>query len=357
MISRDPKAIQKDSAVFGRLKEYKKVFDELHVVVLARGKNAKEFQEGNLHIYPAFSRISFFAFLKCLSYAFEAARKIGKEKWISVQDPFESGIAGVIVKKVFGGKLQVQIHTDLFSPEYKKAGIKEKKNLFLAGLTLTEADSIRVVSEKVAIDSKKYLTKSFKEIPVYILPVLVDFEKMEEMKKKAVMQTYGSYDSTILVVSRLEKEKNVSLALESFANLRKSGVNAVLVMAGEGSEKEKLQNLSKKLGIADHIKFLGFQKDLSDLYISSDVLLATSLYEGFGMAVLEAAYFGLPIVSTDVGIADEIGAHIAGWNIEDLAVKIKEALTEKRIEYDLSKFKISKEEYLNRFKHSFDVIK
>ncbi len=357
MISRDPKAVEKDSAVYERLKEYKKIFDEVHVVVMAKRKSTQEFQEGNLYIYPAFSKISFFAFLSCLSYAFEAARKIGKDKWISVQDPFEAGIVGLIVKKVFGGKLQVQIHTDLFSPMYKKSGLKERKNLFLAGLTLTEAYSIRVVSDKVRDDTKKYLTKYAKEIPMYVLPIIVDFEKLEEMKKKAIKENYGNYDSTVLVVSRLEKEKNVSLAIKAFADLRKSGENAVLVIAGEGSEREKLKHLSGRLEIAEHVKFLGFENDLSSVYISTDVLLSTSLYEGFGMVFLEAALFGKPIVSTDVGIAKEIGAHIADWSAEDLALKIKEALTEKQIDYDLSKFKISKDEYLNRFRESFDVLK
>lgn len=59
--------------------------------------------------------------------------------------------------------------------------------------------------------------------------------------------------------------------------------------------------------------FEGFQSDLIPYYKGCDIFLVTSWYEGYGMVFKEAQAAGCRIVSTDVGIAREVGAEIVGW--------------------------------------------
>jgi len=110
------------------------------------------------------------------------------------------------------------------------------------------------------------------------------------------------------MASRLEPEKDIETALSAFAMAEKSSLNTGLVIVGSGSMEASLSNLAQNLGIDKKVLFLGWRDadDLAHIRASSDVFLSTSLYEGYGLSLIEASRAGLPIVSTDVGIAPEL---------------------------------------------------
>lgn len=77
----------------------------------------------------------------------------------------------------------------------------------------------------------------------------------------------------------------------------------------QGKKKSIIKNLevrSKKLELDKNIKLLGWQNNLEDYYGQADVFILTSDSEGWGLAVIEAASFGLPIIMTDTGCAGEV---------------------------------------------------
>ena len=112
----------------------------------------------------------------------------------------------------------------------------------------------------------------------------------------------------MLVVSRLEAEKNVGLAIRAFAD--QAPKSACLIIVGDGSERTKLERLVQELGFSGRIFFEGGE-DPKKYYKLASMFLSTSLYEGYGMTVIEALASGIPVLSTDVGIAREAGAIIA----------------------------------------------
>jgi glycosyltransferase involved in cell wall biosynthesis len=71
-----------------------------------------------------------------------------------------------------------------------------------------------------------------------------------------------------------------------------------------------LRALSRSLGIEKQVVFAGWVNNLMAYYGIADVVLCTSQYEGYGLALVEAHQAGRPIVSTDVGVARELGASI-----------------------------------------------
>ena len=75
---------------------------------------------------------------------------------------------------------------------------------------------------------------------------------------------------------------------------------------GDGSEMENLKQYSTELGITESVRFIGWSDDVSKVIISGDVFLSTSEYEGYGMSMIEAGMLGVPVVTTDVGIAGDI---------------------------------------------------
>ena len=74
--------------------------------------------------------------------------------------------------------------------------------------------------------------------------------------------------------------------------------DAVFVIAGDGEERDKLVRLAASLGIAERIKWLGWQQDMSTLYKALDVLLFNSDWDALGNTPLEAMSYGLPVVAS-----------------------------------------------------------
>jgi len=108
------------------------------------------------------------------------------------------------------------------------------------------------------------------------------------------------------MASRFEKEKNIGLAITTFAKIVKKRPKVGMVVVGDGAEKENLKKLTNKLNLNENIIFEGWQKDLASYYKTADLFLLSSNYEGYGMTLIEAAASELKIISSSVGVADEI---------------------------------------------------
>ncbi|WKZ28809.1 MAG: glycosyltransferase family 4 protein [Patescibacteria group bacterium] len=110
------------------------------------------------------------------------------------------------------------------------------------------------------------------------------------------------------VISRLSREKNVSLALRAFALVQKELPEAKLEVFGDGPERTMLVRLAAELGIAGATTFHGFVERIRGAG-RFDVLAVPSLKESFGMAALEAMADGIPVVAARVGGLPEVVVH------------------------------------------------
>ncbi len=113
-----------------------------------------------------------------------------------------------------------------------------------------------------------------------------------------------------LTVGRLVKVKNIGLQIEAMKEVVRATRNAQPVIelwiAGDGPERKNLALLVTRYSLQNHVRFFGWRNDLNDFYGQADVFLFTSNYEGWGMAAIEAAGHGLPVIMTDVGCAGEV---------------------------------------------------
>jgi glycosyltransferase involved in cell wall biosynthesis len=106
-------------------------------------------------------------------------------------------------------------------------------------------------------------------------------------------------------VGRLHYQKNFPLFLRVAAEVAGSLPQVRFLIAGEGPERDALEALARTLGLAAHVHFLGFVKDMPGFYGALDVLLFTSRFEGTCLATLEALAVGVPVVASRVdGIAE-----------------------------------------------------
>ncbi|RMF82750.1 MAG: glycosyltransferase [Chloroflexi bacterium] len=107
-------------------------------------------------------------------------------------------------------------------------------------------------------------------------------------------------------VSRLTEQKGIIYALHAFARVAEQFPQVRMVIAGDGPLRKKLESEAQKLAVADRVIFTGWYDDPYRILAVLDILMMPSLWEGFGLVLLEAMSQALPIVASHVGAIPEV---------------------------------------------------
>lgn len=111
----------------------------------------------------------------------------------------------------------------------------------------------------------------------------------------------GTGEVAFIAVGRLAEIKNHQLMLRAFHETLKSGVQARLIIVGDGPERERVDDYRRANRLESKVTLLGFRSDVGELLSKASVFILTSRYEGISIALLEAMRAGLPVVATRVG--------------------------------------------------------
>lgn len=138
----------------------------------------------------------------------------------------------------------------------------------------------------------------------------------------------GDCDFTISWIGRFTNIKNPLLAIQSFSLLQEnSDLKIKFIMAGEGELWDEAKILAHKLAI--DIEFPGWVSPVDEILIESDVLLMTSKNEGMPVIIIEAAGYGIPTITTDVGgVKEFVSDYDTGFLVNPDPIKIAEKLLE-----------------------------
>ncbi|MBN2000455.1 glycosyltransferase family 4 protein [candidate division KSB1 bacterium] len=115
-------------------------------------------------------------------------------------------------------------------------------------------------------------------------------------------------DAVFGFVGQLDERKGIFCLLNAF-KMAASQYPARLLLAGEGPMEAEILCFIKENGLADRVFLLGFMNDVSELYKNMDVFILPSLWEGFGIVLIEAMAAGKPVVTTAVSSMPEIVQH------------------------------------------------
>lgn len=148
----------------------------------------------------------------------------------------------------------------------------------------------------------------------------------------------------ILYVGTLQPRKNLITLIESFSLFKKQNPGFKLVISGKkGWLYEHIFQRVKELQLDKEVKFVGFIKDedLVNLYTHAFCFVLPSLYEGFGLPLLEAMCFGCPVISSFTSSLPEVGGDACLYfdprNSNELAEKLLELSGNRKMRYDLIK--------------------
>jgi glycosyltransferase involved in cell wall biosynthesis len=307
-IGTDRKLFEENSPARERILQYGKKVEELHIVVFSlKSHDLEEIKiSENVFLYPTNSVSKFLYVFDAIMLSRDVVIKKDFKRGDSVitcQDPYHSGLVGFIISFLFRLPLHIQIHTDIFSSNFKK-GLLGKINYLLAKFLIPKADGLRVVSERIVNGFLKHNIKTKKQ-PL-VLPIFVDKTIDQNIIPFDFHKNYPSFNFYILVVSRLEKEKRVKDILYALKEVLKKYSKVGLFIAGSGREENGLKSLAKKLKIDENVVFLGWRNDIKNLLVSASVLVQASEYEGYGMSIVEAGLYKCPVISSDSGLSGSL---------------------------------------------------
>lgn len=118
----------------------------------------------------------------------------------------------------------------------------------------------------------------------------------------------NNYKQPVVIgtMARFVQNKGIDVFLTSLLKLKERNYNFKAIIGGNGEEAEKLHTLSKNLGLEHYVSFIGWVKDKKEFFDSIDIFCLPSVHEPFGIIVLEAMKFCVPMVCTKTQGPSEI---------------------------------------------------
>lgn len=168
------------------------------------------------------------------------------------------------------------------------------------------------------------------------IPVIHHGLRQEAIPGESVLTTPAS-PMLIASVGRLTRYKGFRYLLDAIAVLKVKQPAVVLEIAGNGPQREELENYCKQIGLTDNVRFLGFQPQPQKLLEKAALVVIPSTVEPFGLVFIEAMAYGKPIVAFDVPAGNEIvkdgetGFLIEPFNVEAMADKMEKILVDRKL--------------------------
>jgi glycosyltransferase involved in cell wall biosynthesis len=211
---------------------------------------------------------------------------------------YASAIAGKVASVLKKKPSIVTVH-DLFAGQWSS-----EHNLIVSMLGNMSERLIASINSRgyfitVSESTKRKMIRELKVDPerIFVVPNGVDFERMRTLAKGVPKEF-----NRIVYLGRLIRYKKVDQVLQVVRKLRSLGLDVKADIIGDGPQRERLESLAQDIGVSEHVKFWGFLRpdDVARIMSSASVFVNPSLFEGFGMSVLEAMAFGTPVAAYDL---------------------------------------------------------
>lgn len=158
-----------------------------------------------------------------------------------------------------------------------------------------------------------------------------DLARFDKMKFKQEFNIEEN-NKVIVTVAEFIKRKNYPAMIKCFAKVKKLYPNVKYIVCGVGKLQNKMKSLVCRLHLEDSVIFAGYRKDINKILQISDLMLLLSKQEGLTMAIMEAMFYSLPVVTSNVRgnrdlIDDSLGGKLVNCkNIDEVASSILEIL-------------------------------
>lgn len=332
-----------------------KIYDIYLIYFKGNNYHANQLKKNNVNLFKInFSNKNIFSF--CINFfnVLKIFKKVNPQivhchLWISE-------VYGILFKLFFNNRFSLIITKHLDSLIFE-ASLGQKRffsGFYVEKIIIRYVDHLIFISESV----KNYFINKFEinKKKYSIVKYGINFKKFTKLNyskfcnlKKSLAITKNTY--VIGCVARHVEQKNLNFLLKAFSKFTNdnSNIETKLIMIGKGNLTSDLKNLAINLGINNKIVWVSHTNNVNLYFKLFNVYCICSKYEGFGLVLLEALAFGLPIVATKSGSFPEIvinnrnGYLVDQNNIDNFSHRIKDSL---RL-IKTNNFKKKQQNYLN----------
>jgi len=266
---------------------------DVHVVVLEYlGRFAEGLDDvATLHQVPPMSRVSLLHSKELTSVLSDIAPDIVHS---------HTGVWLKAARAARRARVPVVVHTEHGRPVPDRFTDRA-----IDGLASRHTDAVIAVSAALADVLRGRIVHDPSQ--VHLIANGVDVEKVRPPVDRGGLRAALGIPPVVPVIGsigRLEPVKQYDLAIRAFARLgevNRTGAPPVLILVGDGSERNALETLARTLGVSPRVHFLGWRTDAEAIYGAFDLFTLTSRSEGTSISLLEAMSSGVCPVVTDVG--------------------------------------------------------
>jgi len=244
-----------------------------------------------------------------------------------------------------GAPSVLTVHDMIFKlfPEHQK---RKRLNYWYLNATMPlycrRADAVITVSESSKSDIVAHYGLDPDKITVIYEAASPEFKPVEQDTVEAVLRKYGLPERYIIFVGTIEPRKNLTRLVEALQLLRDRGQVVPLVAVGaKGWLYDGLFRRVEELEAGRAVVFPGYvpSADLPTVYAAATLAVMPSVYEGFGLPVLEAMACGTPVVSSNSSSLPELGGEAAlyfdPYEVEAMAESILQVWTEPALQHKM----------------------
>lgn len=227
----------------------------------------------------------------------------------------------------------------LHFPElFKKTDLYQLTNW--TSYSVKQAKHVITISLSSKNDIIKYYGIEDKKVSVVYLGLKPLMKDTAKISKEVLKEKYTINSNYILFVGTLQPRKNIARLIEAFSLIKDKTLQLVII-GKKGWLYEDIISAPQKFSVADRVKFLDYvtDEDLPAFYTYAECFVLPSLYEGFGLPVLEAMQYGCPVIISNVSSLPEAGGDAAVYvdphNTSDIVEKIENVLKNKKLRQEM----------------------
>jgi glycosyltransferase involved in cell wall biosynthesis len=248
-------------------------------------------------------------------------------------------------------KTVVTVHdlTPIVFPEAFPSGIKGKLKWQMQRFALKRASAVITDSESSKKDIRKYAGIKESKIHVVYLAAGEQFTKLktEKVKLKEISKRFGLPEKFVLYVGDVTWNKNLPRLIDAIREVKLPLVMVGKSLVSEDYDKSSpwnadLNRVNELTKGDSNIMRLGFVsgEELVQLYNLATVFVMPSLYEGFGLPILEAMACGCPVITSKEGslpeVAEDAAFYVDAYDMDSIASGIKKVFTDEKLQKELS---------------------
>lgn len=262
------------------------------------------YHEVSINSYPLFDYPPY-----ALALASQMVNLIEYEKLdlLHVHYALPHATSAYLAKQIMAERgMKVPIITTLHGTDITLVG-RDPSYKHVVEFSIDKSDGVTAVSEYLKRETYEHFDI---QQDIKVIPNFIDLDRFKKSNKSHFKKAICPNDEKVIVhVSNFRKVKRVPEVVAVFARIIKSGIDAKLLLVGDGPDRQKAEQQCRDLGICEHVRFLGKLDQVEEVLSIADLFMIPSGSETFGLAALEAMSCSVPVISSNIGGLPEVNIH------------------------------------------------